>query len=197
MKVFDRAKNIILNPRKEWEIIQYESIEPKNLITQYVLPLAAIAALATFLGLWLFGINAGITKVGGFNWGISTGISVLIQDVASVIIAAYIVDALAPSFDSEKNLEKSMQLVAYAYTPALAGGFLNIFPGISIIGSLFGLYGIYLWYIGLSPMKHTPENKKVIYLVVSIIALIIVNAIIGYIISTILGSVFSTSPPGF
>lgn len=192
MQIVDRVKNIILNPKSEWDIIQYEAQPPKALLTQYVIPLAVLAALAAFLGLWLFGVNAGITKVGGLNWGISTGISVFIQDVASILLAAYVIDALAPYFDSEKNLEKSMQLVAYSYTPALVGGFLYLIPSISIIGSLFGLYGIYLWYLGLSPMKGTPENKKILYLIISIVVLIIVNAIVGYILTGILGSFFST-----
>lgn len=145
MNIVDRAKNIIINPKKEWAVIQFESTPSKEVITKYVIPLAAIAAIATFIGYWLIGMNAGFVKVGGFSWGLSRGISVFIQDVVSVIIAAYVIDALASSFDSEKNIEKSIQLVAYAYTPALVGGFLNILPAIAIIGSLFGLYGIYLW----------------------------------------------------
>ncbi len=197
MQIVDRAKNIILSPKSEWNIIQFEAKPPKLLLTQYVIPLAALAGIAAFLGLWLFGVKTGFSKVGGFNWGLSTGIGVFVQDVASVILSAYVIDALAPYFNSEKNLEKSMQLVGYSYTPALVGGLLYIIPPLSFIGSLFGLYGIYLWYVGLSPMKGTPEDKKVVYLIISIVVLIIISAIVGYILNAILGNFFSTNLPRF
>ena len=98
---------------------------------------------------------------------------------------------LAPSFSSEKNINKSAQLVAYAYTPGMIGAFLNILPMLAILGGLFGLYGIYLWYLGLGPMKKTPEDKKVVYLIVSILVMIVVFIVVGLILGKILGSIFN------
>jgi hypothetical protein len=72
----------------------------------------------------------------------------------------------------------------------LIGALLAIYPPLSIIGSLFGLYGIYLWYLGLTPMKRTPDDKKVIYMIISVIVLIVVWAIIGLILSAILLPIF-------
>jgi hypothetical protein len=190
MDLVRRAKNIILSPKTEWDIIRNESTEARDVIVRYVLPLAAIAAAAVFIGYWLIGINAVFMRMGGLRWGLYYGLTVLIQDILAVIVAAYVVDALAPSFGSEKDIRRSMQLTGYPYTPVLVGGFLSIIPSISIIGSLFGLYGIYLWYLGLTPMKNTVEDKRTGYLIVSILVLIVVYIVIGWILGMIFMSVF-------
>ena len=94
---------------------------------------------------------------------------------------------MAPSFGSEKNLNRSAQFVGYSYTPSLVGAVLSIFPSVAWLGGLFGLYGIYLMYLGLGPVKKTPDDKRVVYLVVSIIVLVAVYVVIGLILASVFG----------
>src|SRR5665647_3931993 len=168
MNLIERIKNIISNPKSEWEKIDTEEQTLSSVITTYVVPLALLGAAATFIGYGFIGIDYGLFRMKGMEWGIKMAVVQLISAVAGVIVTAYVVDALAPSFSSTKNINKSAQLVAYGYTPAFIGALLNIFPAIGWLGSLFGLYGIYLMYLGLGPLKKTPEDKKVIYLVVTL-----------------------------
>jgi F0F1-type ATP synthase membrane subunit c/vacuolar-type H+-ATPase subunit K len=115
----------------------------------------------------------------------------LILGILSVYITAYVVDALAPSFNSEKHLGRSIQLVAFGSTPALVARFFTVLPVIAGLIALVGaVYTIYVWYLGLGPVKRTPEDKKVIYLVVIFLALIVVYALIGLVIGLILRPVF-------
>ena len=51
----ERAKSIILTPNQEWELIEREQYEIKDLYTNYVMILAAIPAVAAFIGLTLVG----------------------------------------------------------------------------------------------------------------------------------------------
>lgn len=174
MALLDRVKNIILKPKEEWLVINNETPPGASLIFTYLLPLALIAAVATFIGFSFF-ITAGF----GMEYGLILALIVLIQIVVSVYVNALVTDALAPSFASEKNLGKSIQLVVYAATPAYVGGILNIIPFIGWLGSLAGgIYSIYLLYLGLSVMKKTPEDKVPVYLIVIIAVLIIVYFII-------------------
>jgi Yip1 domain len=180
MNLIERVKNIIIDPKKEWEVIAGENDTLQNVIIKYVLPLAAIGAVCTFIGYAFLG------NVFGMGWAIKTAVIAFISSVVGVIITSFVVDALAPSFGSEKNLNKSAQLVAYGYTPAFVGALLSIIPILGIIGSLFGLYGIYLMYLGLGPMKKTPEDKKVVYLLVTIAILIGVYIVLGVILGLVL-----------
>lgn len=193
MNIVERAKNMIVSPKTEWEKIDMENMDMKSVLLSYVLPLAAISAICAFIGYAFIGIDVGFFRMKGINWGIYSAVTVFVSALVSVIVSSYVVDMLAPSFASEKNLNKSAQLVGFSYTPALIGGFLAIFPSLGIIGSLFGLYGIYLWYLGLAPLKNTPEDKKIVYMVVSILVLIVVSFVIGLIMSRILLPVFGLS----
>ncbi len=187
MNLIERAKNIIVTPKTEWLVISGESTTAQQVTMGYVFPLALAGAAAAFIG---HSFLAGHLSIG---WGIYSAIVVLVSSVLSVFVSAFVVDALAPSFGSEKDFNRSARLVAYSYTPSLIGSLLAIYPPIAIIGSLFGLYGIYLWYLGLGPMKNTPEDKKAIYMIVSVIVLIVIWAIIGVILAAILLPVFGLS----
>ena len=105
-------------------------------------------------------------------------------------ITALVVDLLAPGFGSEKNFNRSVQLVAYSFTPMWIGGLLSIFPPIAMIGSLFGLYGLYLLYLGIPKLKNTPADKHVGYFVVTLFVTIVVYFVIGWILSSVLMNIF-------
>lgn len=182
MNLIERVKNIITSPNKEWDVIAAETPDTGKIITGYVLPLAGAAALAAFIGYGFISTR----YLGGINWGIYYAVSALVVAIVGVFLSAFVIDALAPSFGSEKNMGRSIQLVAYSYTPAWVGGLLAIIPVLGIIGGLFGLYGLYLLYLGMPKLKKTPADKHVGYFVVSLLVIIVVYFIIGYIMSWIL-----------
>ena len=194
MNLIDRVKNIIISPVKEWDVINGEQPNTSGIITGYVLPLAGAAAVAAFIGYGLVGVNFGFgIRLKGTDWGIYSALVVLINGLLSVLICSFIVDALAPNFGSEKNMGRSTQLVAYSFTPTWVGGLLAILPSLAIVGSIAGLYGLYLLYIGLPKLKKTPADKQVSYFVVSLIVFILVFIVIGIILNKILLSVFGLS----
>ncbi len=181
MNLIERAKNIIISPAKEWDVIAAEQPDTGKIITGYVLPLAGAAAVAAFIGYGFIG-----RYFVGVNWGIYYAVSVLVGALAGVFIGAFVIDALAPSFGSEKNMGRSIQLVAYSYTAGWVGGLLAIIPVIAFLGALAGLYGLYLLYLGIPKLKKTPADKHVGYFVVSLVVMIVVYFVIGLIMSRIL-----------
>ena len=118
----------------------------------------------------------------------------MIRYVAGLLLTAFVVDALAPSFGSEKNFGRSLQLVAYGATPALVAGLFQILPLLSAIVGLAGaIYSLYLWYIGLGPIKNTPEDKKIVYLIVTFAVLLVVYFVVGAILTALLLPIFGLS----
>ncbi len=187
MNLIERAKNIIISPAKEWNVIADETPDTGKIITGYVLPLAAAAALAAFIGLGLIGVSFLGVRVAGVEWGIYAAIEVLVTAILGVFISALVIDALAPSFGSEKNMARSVQLVSYSYTPVWIGGLLAILPVLRWIGAIAGAaYGLYLLYIGLPKIKKTPADKQVGYFVVSLLVTVVISVIIRYIMVRIL-----------
>ncbi len=194
MNLIERAKNIIVSPAKEWNVILTEQPDTGKIVTGYVLPLAGAAALAAFIGYGFIGFNYGFgIRLKGTDWGLYQGITMLAGALISVFVSSFIIDALATNFESEKNLGRSVQLVAYSYTPAWIGGLLTILPSLAIVGSLAGLYGLYLLYVGMPILKKTPADKHVSYFVVSLLVMIVVFVVIGMVLGRILMSIFGLS----
>ena len=183
MNLVERAKNIIVTPKTEWDAVSAEEPNIQQILLGYVLPLALIPAVSAILGSILF-------TPFGFGFGFATGIGMAIVFVISimvvVLLSAVLVDALATSFGSQKNFGRSLQLISYSITPALVIGVLFFIPvlGWFLYVAGFG-YGIYILYLGLGPIKQTPEDKKLVYLIVSIVVLLIVFWIIFWILTLI------------
>jgi len=181
MNLIDRAKNILLTPQKEWHVINSEPGNVANITTTYILPLTLIGVLAAFIGFGFFGVGVGFFKIAGVGWGIKMALGYALRSIAGVFIMAFIIDAIATNFDSEKNFEKSFQVAAYAATAGLVGGIFLIIPMLSILSILAGLYGLYLLYLGLPILKKTPADKAVNYFVVVLVIAIVVNGILYFI----------------
>ena len=187
MNLIDRVKNILITPKTEWLVIDAEAATPQNMLMSYVFPLAIFSALGGIISS-LMSSSSG----SAFFW---VAVVSLITIVIGFYISTYVIDMLAPSFDSERSLGKSAQLVAYSNTPVWIAGFLSgILSFIPFLGIFIGVilsiagwvYSIYLFYNGLGILKKTPESKKIVYMVVAYIVMIA----IAVIISAILGVIF-------
>src|SRR5450755_1898477 len=141
MSIINRAKNILLTPKTEWEAIGHESETPQSLLTRYVIPMALIPAVALFIGF-------GLLEFGVIKWGAIMAIQSFIGSLISYFICTYVVDALAPNFGSAKNIGRSAQLVAYSSTAVWVAGIFNIILSLHIL-QILGLYSIYLFYLGI------------------------------------------------
>jgi hypothetical protein len=175
VNLVERAKNLILQPRSEWAVIAAEPHTVQDLYTHYVMILAAIPAVATFIGLSIVGFPA-------FRIGVGPGVAYMVlhylMSLGMVYVLALIIDALAPSFGGEKNFAQAFKVAAFAPTAAWLAGIFNILPALSIL-SLLGLYSLYLLFTGLAPVMRAPEDKSVPYTVVVIIAAIVLNVVIA------------------
>ena len=184
MNLVERVKNILITPKTEWEVINNETATPQSLLTGYVLPLAIIAAIGPLLQAFLFAGGVGL------SFFLVTALIGFIAQVIGFYISSMIIDALANSFGSEKNLGKSAQLVAYSSTPSYIAALLSFIPGLGIILSFVAWgYGIYLMYLGIGPLKKTPEDKKVAYMIVAFLVMIVLY----FILAAILGAIFFTA----
>lgn len=181
MNLIDRVKNILVSPKTEWDVINAESATPQSLLMTFVLPLAIVSAIGPILSGFLF---AGVL---GLTFFLITAVIVFVSTILGYYISIYIVDSLATSFGSEKDLNKSAQLVAYSATPSYVAGLLSFIP---VVGGLLKfaawIYSVYIMYLGIGPLKKTPEDKKVIYLLVAFLIMIGVTLVIGAILGAIL-----------
>jgi hypothetical protein len=176
-----RVTNILMKPKEEWLVISNEKPDKMKLLFGYVIILALVPAAISFINF------AFISSYFSISYAITQAVLSFILTIAVVYLTAYIVDALAPSFDSEKNFDKSFQFVCYAYTPGWIASILGIIPGLNIIASLVGFaYMIYLFLTGMPIMKRTPSDKATAYTLISILILIVIYFILAAVLALVL-----------
>lgn len=191
MNLIERAKNIILTPAKEWDVIKGENLTIADMFMKYALILAAIPAVAGFIGYVVIGMSFG--GLGTFRWPVGTALvwAILsyVLSLAGIFALAFIIDALAPTFGCTKDLTAAVKIAVFSYTPAWVAGVLGIIPALSVLVILASIYSLYLMYMGLQKIKEPAKDKLLPYFIVSIVALIVIYWLVGFIVSRIaLGS---------
>ncbi len=193
MSLVERAKNILITPKTEWEAVAAETSPHLPVVTGYVLPLAAVAALASFIGLVFIG--QGMGPLGHFRLGIGAGIAGLVMNivmaVVMVFLLGFIIDALAPTFGGQKNFPQAVKVAAYAYTPVWVVGVLAILPALGLLVIIAALYAVYLLYLGLPRVMRAPQEKAVPYTAV----VVVVAIVLGFIVAMIVGAVTALLAP--
>lgn len=188
MNLVDRAKNILLQPKQEWVVIEAETTDTKTLYTSYAMILAAIPAVAGFIGMSIIGYGSllGVS----FRVPIAQGIAGMVVSYAlalgGVYVLALIIDALAPNFGGTKNMNQALKLAIYSATASWLAGIFSMIPGLGILG-LLGLYSLYLLFTGLPLLMKSPEDKAMTYTIVIIVCAIVIGVVIGAVSSSIMG----------
>jgi hypothetical protein len=191
MNLVERAKKLVLKPKEEWPVIAAETHSVQDLYTKYVMILAAIPAVAAFIGFSFIGVS-------GFGYSyrvpIASGLAQMVLQyllsLAAVYVMALIIDALAPSFGGEKSFPQAIKVAAFFPTASWLAGVFYLIPALSILAILGGLYSLYLLYLGLPLLMKAPEDKAIPYTVVVIIVAIVVMVVIGIVSSLVVpGSV--------
>jgi hypothetical protein len=180
MDLVSRAKNIVLSPKTEWEVIAAEESSVKSIYLEYLVVLAAIPAVAAFIGMSLIGISVfGMQVRVPFISGIvqlvlSYGLSLL-----GIYLLGLVIDALASSFQAQKNPLNAFKLAAYSMTPSMLAGVLSILPALSPLALLAGLYGIYVLFLGIPTLMKAPQDKAIPYTAVAVVCAIVINLVVG------------------
>ena len=105
-----------------------------------------------------------------------------------MFLLSLIIDALAPSFEGQKNRLQAFKVAAYSGTAGWVAGILALFPPLTIIGGLLGLYGLYLLYTGLPRVMKAPKEKAIGYTVVTVICAIVMYVVIGMVTGAVVAA---------
>jgi uncharacterized membrane protein len=175
-----RVKNILLTPSTEWPVIEAEPTPTGTVVTSYVIPLAAIGAIAGFIGGSLVGTT--LPFLGTYRVPIMTGlvgaVFAFCLAIVGVFLLAFIINALAPTFGAQQDSNKAFKVAVYSYTPAWIAGALQILPALGILAIFAALYGLYLLYLGLPALMKAPQEKAIGYTAVVVVCAIVLSIVL-------------------
>ncbi len=196
-KIINTAKQFILNPKSEWDVVKEDNSTASQHVITYVFPLALISAVAVFIGVGLIGYRVLGYRVQSVSGGLAQAIMSLASILIGVYVSGFVIHKLAPTFDTTVSLDKSVKLVGFSYTAILLAGVLNIFPPLAFLTFLGGLYSLYILFLGFKPMTNVSDEKSTSYFIVSILVIVGVYVVIGMILAGIIGVFGFTALGGF
>ena len=196
MEFFDRVKAILVNPKEEWIIIEAENTPHSKVFAGYLLILALIPAITIFISYVWKWFSAVSGFVGFFDspylkYVIIGAFQPTVIILGGVYLSAFAINAFSEQFGSAKDLSRTFSLVAYSYTPLCVAGLLNIFNPLAFLVPFVGLYGFFLLYIGVESLLKPAADKKIVCIIISLIAVIAVWVILSNVVPAIFKSILT------
>ena len=176
MSLVDRVKNLIVSPTKEWQAIAAEPATVASLYTRYVMILAAIPAIGTFIGFSIVGysgLGTGVAYRIPVGAGVASMVLGYVLSLGSVYVIALVIDSFAPKFGVEQDFTKAFKVAAYFPTAYWVSGVFSIFPELMVIGFVASLYSLWLLYTGLPAVMEVREDRAAGYTAVVVLAAIV------------------------
>ncbi len=161
--ISQRAKNIIVEPQKEWLVIEQETSTSNELLQNYALPFFVLSALATVAG----NLMSQSTMVQSLLHG---GIS-LVVDTLTILLAIFFMTEVSEKFQDKADKNAVSRFLIYGFTPSyLVSILVNLSFHLGLLG-LLGFYSIYLLWQGLPVMLKTPKEHQSSFFILTIATL--------------------------
>lgn len=178
--LLQRVLDILMRPRETWLQINAEDSNPGRIYLGYLVFLAAIPAVAGFIGYSLVGVGAfGISVRVPVVPGLVSMVVGYVLSLAMVYVLALIANMLAPRFQAQQDMGSAFKLVAYASTAGMLGGVFSILPSLAMLGLLAALYSVYLIYTGIPVLMKAPQEKAVGYTAALVVCGIVAGLVVG------------------
>ena len=176
MSVIARTKNLLLQPRAEWRRIDEEPAGIGRTVARTLLPLAAIPAVCSAIGLCLVGIRGGGAAV-TLPWAVGAlqALALYLLAVVGLAVVAVITTLVAPTFGGRAERVRGFKLAVHGATAALVGGVFLLVPPLAPLALLAALYSAYLVFTGLPVIMRCAPKRCVPYTAVVVLA----GAVVG------------------
>ena len=183
MSLPHRVARLLTDPGHEWPAIAREETDPGTLYRTHIAILAAIPALSILTGLAL----SGGRYLGAA--GIATAVTAAIVSYAMALALPFATSialtSFAPKFKSDGSMTDALKLTAYALTPFWLSGVFYVFVRLSPLVVAGGLYAVYLFFMGLSPVLGTPLQQRVPFTLVAVITMVALDIALSWIVGVV------------
>ncbi len=187
-----KAMRISLIPSVEWKVIKNEQETPKELMWNFAFPIILFSAVGRDIGLFLvaksvlgYSLNLAILLL--FNL-----VSWVLIPYLLVMLAAYLLDFSLPKLGIETDYLRVLKLVLYTFTPLfIVTFFLYLHPLLRILIPIgiyiFIAYTLYVFWYGVQELFDITLEKKLRFIVITILVGFIIIFLAQHIYGLLLG----------
>ena len=167
-----RAASLVVSPQRTWALIARERPAFAELLFGYVVPLAAIGPIATYVALRVLGVSIAAREIYRTSQHVALGSAAqsFAFAVGGVFLVAALITLLAPAFGASRDFVRAFQISAYAYTPLWLAGILLLVPRIASFQLVAAGDALALLVLGLVAMIGTTPKRATIFAAVVVVA---------------------------
>ena len=162
-KISGRVRSLLIQPKEFWKAQKHTAENQWKILFRFYFPLLLIVSSANFLGEF--------TGSNHFYAGFAAAKAAreFILYTFQYFISVFFTVELMKPFGGKRNLQAAQKLVIYSLTPFLLVSIVSgLFPFLYAIEAL-GMYGFYIFWIGVQEMLDFPERKESSYILVTIL----------------------------
>lgn len=175
-----RARDMLLRPGATWHAVAQEDDSIARICKEYLIYLAAVPAVAGFIGQSLVGVGAfGVTVRVPIVQGLVSMVVGYVLTLALVYVMALAASALAPRFQGQAHMSSAFKLLVYGATAGMLGGVFSLLPSLAMLGLVAALYSIYLIYQGAPVLMRVPTGKAVGYTAALVGCAVVLGLLVG------------------
>jgi len=176
--LYHRTKYFIMNPGKAWEVVHREERPMKFVRGSFFLPLIILVSISAFLGSMFF-INTTLKPM----YSVLTAVNTFLFLYLGVYGSAFAVREITKAMDLGHDFLVAFKLVAYSMAPIfLSLTVSRLFESLLFINVL-GLYGLYIFWVGMEVMVNPPDHKKLPMIIASVVSMLIIFFLLQIILS--------------
>ncbi len=181
MPTLRRIHALLFRPRAEWERIAGESVTVDALLRRVILPLSALPAVATTIGMRIF--DREWDPVHGYlvppESIFAAGATTYFATVGSIFALAAIFMLLAPMFGCARNFIRALKVATYGAIPVLLAGATLLLPVMAIVGVVGMCHSLYLLWLGADRVLHVPDGARAEFVGISLVLLAFASVVLG------------------
>jgi hypothetical protein len=183
--LYHRTKYFIINPGKAWEVVHREERPMQFVRGSFFMPLIILGSISAFLGSMFF-INTTLKPM----YSVIQAITAFLFLYLGVYASAFVVREITRALDLGHDFLVAFKLVAYSMAPIfLSLTISRLFESLLFINVL-GLYGLYIFWIGMETMVNPPDHKKLPMIIAVVVSMLIVFLLLRVILSKLTETVY-------
>jgi len=181
MNALKRMARIVLQPKAEWDRIAVEDPPIDVLVRHFILPLALLAPISTYIGIRSF--NVTWDEEMGFlvppSEAFTAAATTLVASVGSVFALAGIFVLLAPLYGSARDFRVALKVATFGAVPMLLAGATLFLPVMALVGLVGLSHSLFLYWLGVHKVLHVKPGHQAEFVGISLVLLIAASTLGG------------------
>lgn len=161
MEALRRITYLVFRPAAEWALIAREPTSVDVMLRRYILPLSALAPIATFIGMTVFdgswdadqGYLVPPDQI--FNAAATTFFGI----VGSIFALAAIMALIAPMYQSKRDYLGALKVAAHGASPLLLSGVTLVLPAMIVVSMVALCHTLFLYYVGSAAVLQIRKDQ--------------------------------------